>query len=307
MDQAVKCIKTFPPFAGIRYDELLWQKQHGDSLVILNCHSSGIYYPEHWTPFSLKFAFAGREYYKLRNITYAVGDNYFLVLNRGNQYESFILPGQPTESLTINYPQRSINDLYSYISSGSEQLLDEPFPYKGAEIHFIEKLYPYQGQLLHHVERLKSLVAADRPDSFALTETLYLFLTHAIRLNQLSEGEMNHIDAKKQSTRRELYTRLVIAKDYLHSSYDRNISLAELSGTCFMNPYYMLRQFRKLFGLTPHQYLVKIRLQHAAKQLLDSEKKINEIMHEAGYENAASFGKLFKKTFGNSPTAYRKK
>src|SRR5262245_20291789 len=114
MTSPVKCIKDFPPSRGFRYDEELWHAQHGDALVIINCRSSDIYYPEHWTPLSLKFAFSGKEYYKLRNMTYAVNDENFLVLNQGNVYESYIFQDTVTESLTINYTQNNINQLIAF-------------------------------------------------------------------------------------------------------------------------------------------------------------------------------------------------
>jgi AraC family transcriptional regulator len=307
MKQSVKCIKDFPPSAGIRYDEARWKRQHGESLVIINCFSAAIYYPEHWTPLSFKFAFTGKEFYKLRNTTYAVSDSHFLVLNQGSEYESFILSDTITESLTVNYTQENINQLFSYATLNNLQLLDEPFPHRRQSLDFLEKLYSYNESINKPVQVLKKLIAMKQPDDFALTEILYKLLAQVHELNHVSEREINAVDAGKYSTRKELYTRLSIAKDYLHSCYDKNITLELLAETCFMNPFYLLRQFKKQFGTTPHQYLTAIRLQQAEKLVRHSDKRISDIMNESGFEDLTSFGKLFKKKFGMPPAHYRQR
>jgi len=103
MKHSVKCITDFPPTADYKYDETLWHQQHGEAFVLINCHASDIYYPEHWTPLSIKCAFNGKEYYKLKNTTYAVNDRNFLVLNQGTEYASYILSDSVTESFTLNF------------------------------------------------------------------------------------------------------------------------------------------------------------------------------------------------------------
>ena len=58
MQQAIKCITDFQSSEGIKYDESLWKQQHGNDLVVINCFASKIFYPEHWTPLSLKLLLA---------------------------------------------------------------------------------------------------------------------------------------------------------------------------------------------------------------------------------------------------------
>ncbi len=92
----------------------------------------------------------------------------------------------------------------------------------------------------------------------------------------------------------------------------------------FRNPDYDLERFlhsfpfsydyiRKLFkrktGITPHQYLLRLRLQYAAKQLsIPNGKKysISEITVSSGFRDPFYFSRMFKKHYGVSPNAYRK-
>jgi AraC family transcriptional regulator len=305
MSQTIKCIKDFPPVNAYKYDEDLWHLQHGDAFVIINCCATDIYYPEHWTPLSIKCAFNGKEYYKLKNTTYAVSDNNFLVMNQGGQYASYIPSGPVTESFTLNFTQENLNLLATVNAGTGLQLLDDPFKLIQGRTTFIEKLYPYNSSITLSIRRIKSLISCRYRDNAAITEILYGILNELFRLNDKTALEADAIPAKKRVTREELYKRLTIVKDYISSCYPEEITLEHLSATCYLNPFHLLREFKKLYHITPHQYLIKTRLQEAERMIATSQKPIIRVLQEVGFSDPASFGKLFKKQFGVSPGAYR--
>lgn len=69
----------------------------------------------------------------------------------------------------------------------------------------------------------------------------------------------------------------------------------------------LVRRFKSVTGITPIEYLQKIRIE-AAKQLLEqSRQSVMEVMLESGYNDLKSFRALFKKNVGMTPTAYREK
>jgi AraC-like DNA-binding protein len=125
-------------------------------------------------------------------------------------------------------------------------------------------------------------------------------------LNGCAIQEANGITAKKKVTREELYRRLSIAKDYLSSCYYEQITIDQLAATCYLNPFYLIREFKKLYNITPHQFLTKLRLREAEKMIANSQKQISGILQEVGFEDLTSFSKLFKKEYGVSPITYRK-
>ncbi len=305
MKQPVKIIKDFPPTNEYKYNEDLWNKQHGDAFVIINCKASDIYYPEHWTPLSLKCAFRGKEYYKLKNTTYSVSDSNFLILNQGCEYASYILPASLTESFTLNFTKGNLSLLQAVFGNNCIKLLDEPFRLNAGSTSFIEKLYSYSTAMASSISQLKNLISGSYIDSFAVTELLYKILAEIFLLNSFSTREADGITAKRNSTRLELYKRLTVAKDYLSSCYDEEITLEKLAETCYLNPFYLLREFKKLYRTTPHQFLTGIRVQQAARLILTSNTPIINVMREVGFQDPTSFNRLFKKYYGMSPTIYR--
>ena len=305
MENLVKMIKDFPPTTEYKYDEDLWHRQHGDAFVIINCHATDIYYPEHWTPFSLKCAFNGKEFYKLRNTTYAVTDTNFLVLNQGCEYVSYILSDSVTESFTLNFTQYNLNLLKSVYDSNNLKLLDNPFQLNKNSTTFIEKLYSYNSNLATYIMQVKNLTATRHFDCLAVTEILYFILEEIYLLNRSSIRESDGISAKKRATRLELYKRLNIVKDYLTSCYNEDITLERMAETCYLNAFHLLREFKKLYRITPHQYLTTVRLQQAKKLISSSKASISNVMQEIGFQDPTSFNRLFKKHYGVSPNVYR--
>jgi AraC-like DNA-binding protein len=78
-------------------------------------------------------------------------------------------------------------------------------------------------------------------------------------------------------------------------------SLAKEAG---MSKFHLLRQFKQVFGLPPHQYLLQKRL-HWAKSQLSGSQALSELALEAGFADLAAFSKAFKKQFGESPSQLR--
>jgi AraC-like DNA-binding protein len=69
--------------------------------------------------------------------------------------------------------------------------------------------------------------------------------------------------------------------------------------------------FRKTFtahtGLSPHQYLLELRLIHARSRLAETRLSVKEIALEVGFEDEYYFSRLFRQKLGLSPSQWRKR
>lgn len=84
-------------------------------------------------------------------------------------------------------------------------------------------------------------------------------------------------------------------------------TLERLSRTAAMGRTLFSERFRDVVGETPHQYLTLWRMQRARRLLADSGLSLARIAREVGYESAPSFSRVFKKSVGEAPGAYRKR
>jgi AraC family transcriptional regulator len=99
--------------------------------------------------------------------------------------------------------------------------------------------------------------------------------------------------------------RVVEAIQLVEDNAARPIELKEMATTANMSKYHFLRVFRRLTGVTPHQYLISARLRRAALALASSRRPVLEIALDAGFGDLSTFNRRFRTTFGLTPTQYR--
>jgi AraC family transcriptional regulator len=73
---------------------------------------------------------------------------------------------------------------------------------------------------------------------------------------------------------------------------------------CLSTPQ-LVRQFKSVFGRTPYQYLIDIRLQHAAYLLMQTPDDIRDITWASGFNDTSAFCRAFRAAYGTSPGQFR--
>jgi AraC-like DNA-binding protein len=90
---------------------------------------------------------------------------------------------------------------------------------------------------------------------------------------------------------------------------DAALTLQDMAREAGLSPYYFLRTFQLVTGITPHQYLLRTRLRNAAAQLADRNGErpatILDIALECGFRDVSNFNRAFHTEFGISPRRYR--
>jgi len=98
---------------------------------------------------------------------------------------------------------------------------------------------------------------------------------------------------------------LLYARGIIEDCLDKPPSLQELSKQTGMNECVLKRGFRELFGISPYQYFVKLKMEKAKLLLLETREPISSIAYFLGYSQPSSFGHEFRKAIGMSPGQYR--
>ena len=99
--------------------------------------------------------------------------------------------------------------------------------------------------------------------------------------------------------------RAVEAALLLDAQADEALTLEEIATRMGLSPFHFLRVFRGVLGVTPHQYLVRMRLRQAAR-LLATDAPIARIAYDVGFGDLSNFVRTFRRAAGVSPRAYRK-
>lgn len=98
---------------------------------------------------------------------------------------------------------------------------------------------------------------------------------------------------------------LLEAKDFIHANFSSTVSLSVIAEIIGIHPSRLARVFRQQFHCSIGDYIRRLRLEYAAKELIQSEKSFSEIASTAGFYDQSHFANAFKRYTGLTPTEYR--
>ncbi len=93
-------------------------------------------------------------------------------------------------------------------------------------------------------------------------------------------------------------------KEYLNENYQENISLDELSKKFDLNPFYIIRLFKTNLNITPHSYLLNVKI-NKAKEFLKEGYSIVDTALECGFSDQSHFHRNFLKIVATTPKEYK--
>jgi AraC-like DNA-binding protein len=88
---------------------------------------------------------------------------------------------------------------------------------------------------------------------------------------------------------------------------EASLTLDTLARDAGLSPYYFLRTFERLTGVTPHQYILRARLREAALRLSARRNRVLDIALDCGFGDVSNFNRAFRAEFGLSPRAYQQR
>lgn len=156
----------------------------------------------------------------------------------------------------------------------------------------------YRGQVGGIIERMarEEKIADERsaPMLCALLNELFLLCSRECDFLQMPE-KIHTTDMP-----------IVRAAQFIGENYAEDISTEDIAAAAGYSPNYLCRRFREAAGIGVHEYLVFIRLQHAALELLSTDHSVTEIALRCGFSGGNYFKDAFKRRYGVTPREYRK-
>ena len=256
-------------------------------------------------PISIKTVLSGRVGWVVGEREFVVDRSSFLVLSDGEPYSMDIAAVKPVETCCVFFARGFVEQVALDATSPLQQSLDDPgrlappVPYLSAR----------------HADRERALTS--QIESFALRcrealtpsswEQDFLLLANALLdLYEQIRRQTARLPAIRESTREELFRRLLRGRDYMHSQSSAPVSLADAARAACVSPFHFHRGFTHAFGETPHAYLTALRLAHAQEQL-ETGATVLEACLEAGFSSPSAFSRLFLRQYGYPPSAIRRK
>jgi AraC-like DNA-binding protein len=99
--------------------------------------------------------------------------------------------------------------------------------------------------------------------------------------------------------------RMVAVRDHLHDRMDADVGLDDLARFAGVDRFRLTRQFTRTFGLSPHAYLVRLRLR-AARRMLATGGSVSQVAAAVGFADQSHLGRWFQRAYRLSPAAYQR-
>ena len=140
--------------------------------------------------------------------------------------------------------------------------------------------------------------AADGNSDVGLDEVGHLLAARFIEA--VSGRKRKPLTASLRDRRRAVESAL-----WIDANSHRAIALDDAAGQAGISPFHFLRLFSEVLGVTPHQYLVRSRLRHAARRLADDDSPVTDIAYDVGFGDLSNFVRTFHRAAGASPMRFR--
>jgi len=162
----------------------------------------------------------------------------------------------------------------------------------------VGNVFPKISNLLHSS---RSLLSSDTPVSNLVLSDLILDATEILAKELTSTCQVKQ-EAKCVRLSNE---KLNSIRDYMWDNIEHNITLAELAKIAHLSPFHFSRVFKSATGVSPHQALIKIRVQKA-RSLIPYSTALAEIAYSCGFSDQAHFTRVFKSHMGFTPYQFRR-
>lgn len=185
----------------------------------------------------------------------------------------------------------------------SGKMLDFPMmrlrQFRGIE-ELLERAVP---AAKYHISETDPLVV----EALKLTEAKGFDATIAFfhLLNSMSEREFRVLGDFENGMRLSRSRRVAKVMEYSQKHLSEEIRLSDIAELVDMSPSAFSHFFKKHTSLSYITYLNGLRISKACRELESSAMSVNEICWDCGFNNKSNFNRLFLKTKGMTPTAYR--
>jgi AraC family transcriptional regulator len=99
--------------------------------------------------------------------------------------------------------------------------------------------------------------------------------------------------------------RLRMIKEFVHAKMEDELTLSAMAQSVELSTAHFSRMFRKSTGETPHQFVLRQRIERAKEMLRDADERVLDVAVACGFKTQQHFARVFRQVCGANPTEYR--
>ena len=273
--------------------------------VIIHTWTGQAWRPDVTGPISLFLNLKGSSRCTVDNRSVTVPPDYYFLSNRFQPYTLEIESPQTVETFNIHIGEAFSEGVFSALLTPAYVILDNGTQQKAVTVAFHNQLYRKDENFYRIIQGLQDTQNGQRFNKPLFEEHMTALLVYLLKQHRELMKRIAQMPALKPSTRQELYKRLSYSLDWLHTQDSNEIDLNAMASSACLSKFHFLRLFKQAYGLSPYQYWQNLRLEKGERLLRSTRLPVNQIAIDLGFENAASFSRLFRQRKKLYPSQFR--
>lgn len=252
----------------------------------------------HHDHFEMVYIKKGSAYFNIEGIDVNMPPHSAIIIKPGRAHK-FVVKSDVCELIVLSFSFKtqkdnldshvSLTDFIEYVEDDATgDFLFLPLGKKNDIVHVMNRILR---------ERIKTQIFGDFLSCILIIE-LFVLLSRALK----QEWEQS---AKNRNLK--LHELLNIAKEYIDSNYDKELTLTQVAKYIYLSDSYFAHSFKDKFGISPKSYILKVRIEASKEYLKNTDTKVSEVAKIVGFSSQQRFNDIFKKHEGITPLNYRQK
>lgn len=260
---------------------------------LCQCTDCALSKPEYQKVFSICYVRKGNFLFKVFRNDLDAYSGLYLINKPGFEHRVAHEHHIPDECTVFSFGEdfyKQITDRYKHNFNGF---------FRNRDLHSILIKPSMASEYLHY--RIFQLVQQEETSSLQIDSMVLELVNKLFNRNQ----EWTDYQSLSSSQKENYLSRIEQAKGYLQTHFTQDISLADIASACYMGKFHFSRIFHQIAGITPYQYLMQFRLNHAAHLLKGSTMPVTQVAFDSGFNDSNHFSATFKSHYDISPSVFR--
>ncbi len=253
--------------------------------------------------FSIKYVLSGTEHYLVNGRKHEIKNNEYLLANKFSEGYAEVNSKEYVKGICINLSQDILSEVVAAHLKPNVFEIDYQLDTFFRTDSFLENKYDTKTTLLGNflTQQALSIVCTSNKLVNQNKEFYYTLAEKIVADHIPIFKQLQNVKALKNSTKKELFLKLLKAQEYINSCFLSPIKINEVATYCGLSEYHFFRLHKSTFAISPLQYVLKKRLKHAQQLLKTKNASITETAYACGFSDVFTFSKSFKKHFGYPP------
>jgi len=246
----------------------------------------------------------GEEPYFVQGKHSCVKSHNYMVINSQQEASVQVRAQQNVEGLCFFLAP----DLLQEVQSAHQQKLTTALQKPHQEIDLIEfpeRIFNIrENNFGHFLDTIKQQFLQGNLHWLHDSDHFYYTLAEQFVAEQCSiTNQLQQLPHQTTTTKQEIFHRLSLARTYILDCYTKPITLNEVARAALLSKYHVIRLYKMLFGTTPYQHILQLRLEKSQQLLLQGQTP-TEVAHALHFTDRRAFSKAFRRAFGYPPSKH---